>query len=73
MMFGAPISIRNWFLWNQIPVTIGNIVAGVFFTAAALYVTYGAKQSASSHAPAEEDIIPAEGDIPFAEANAVTQ
>ena len=73
MMFGAPISIRNWFLWNQIPVTIGNIVAGVFFTAAALYVTYGAKQSASSHAPAEEDIISAEGDIPFAEANAVTQ
>jgi formate transporter len=73
MMFGAPISIRNWFLWNQIPVTIGNIVAGVFFTAAALYVTYGAKQTASSHAPAEEDIIPAEGDIPFAEANAVTQ
>jgi formate transporter len=73
MMFGAPISIRNWFLWNQIPVTIGNVVAGVFFTAAALYVTYGAKQSASSHAPAEEDIIPAEGDIPFAEANAVTQ
>ena len=73
MMFGAPISIHNWFLWNQIPVTIGNIVAGVFFTAAALYVTYGAKQTASSHAPAEEDIIPAEGDIPFAEANAVTQ
>ncbi len=43
MMFGAPISIRQWLLWNQLPVTIGNIIAGAFFTGLALYVTYRPK------------------------------
>ena len=73
MMFGAPISIRNWFFWNQIPVTIGNIVAGVFFTAAALYLTYGAKQSVSNETAAEKEIAPLEGEVSFAQATAVTQ
>ena len=27
-------------LWNQIPVTLGNIVGGFFFTGFALYFTY---------------------------------
>lgn len=40
MLFGAPISASNWWLWNQIPVTIGNIVGGVLFTGLALYLTY---------------------------------
>ncbi|HWF91153.1 MAG TPA: formate/nitrite transporter family protein [Terriglobales bacterium] len=73
MLFGAPISIRNWFFWNQIPVTIGNIVAGVFFTAAALYLTYGAKQSVSNETAAEKEIAPLEGEVSFAQATAVTQ
>jgi formate/nitrite transporter len=29
MMLGAPVSLGKWWLWNQIPVTLGNIVAGV--------------------------------------------
>ncbi|HEY1802360.1 MAG TPA: formate/nitrite transporter family protein [Terriglobales bacterium] len=73
MMFGAPISIRNWFLWNQIPVTIGNIIAGVFFTAAALYATYGSKQAASSQKVLEKEIIPVESEVAFAQATAVPQ
>lgn len=28
---GAPISLRDWWLWNQIPVTLGNIVGAVLF------------------------------------------
>ncbi len=43
MMLGAPVSFGNWWLWNQIPVTIGNIVAGSLFTGLALYSTYRAK------------------------------
>jgi formate transporter len=43
MMFGAPVSIGNWLLWNQLPVTVGNIVAGAFLTGLALYSTYGEK------------------------------
>ena len=44
MMFGAPVSIRNWLLWNQLPVTLGNIVSGALFTGLALYATYREKQ-----------------------------
>ena len=39
MMLGAPIPAGTWWLWNQIPVTIGNIFAGAFFTGLALYST----------------------------------
>ncbi len=48
MMFGAPVSIGKWLLWNQVPVTIGNIFAGVVFTGFALYSTYHEKQAALS-------------------------
>jgi hypothetical protein len=37
MMFGAPVSIKVWLLWNQLPVTLGNIISGALFTGLALY------------------------------------
>lgn len=40
MMMGAEVSVRDWWLWNQIPVTIGNIVGGMLFTGMALQLTY---------------------------------
>ena len=40
MILGAPISLSQFLLWNLLPVTVGNIVAGAFFTGAALYLTY---------------------------------
>jgi formate transporter len=40
MMLGAPVSVGDWWLWNQIPVTLGNIVGGFVFTGLALYLTY---------------------------------
>lgn len=40
MMAGADVSIQDWWLWNQIPVTIGNILGGALFTAGLLYWTY---------------------------------
>jgi len=46
MLFGAPVSIGKWILWNQIPVTVGNIVAGALFTGAALHISYYAKPAA---------------------------
>ncbi|WP_234982601.1 formate/nitrite transporter family protein [Ornithinibacillus halophilus] len=40
MMVGADISFGDWWLWNQIPVTIGNFLSGFLFTGLALhYVT----------------------------------
>ena len=40
MLLGAKVSLSDWWLWNQIPVTLGNIVGGFVFTGLALYVTY---------------------------------
>jgi len=39
-MLGAPVTVSTWWLWNQIPVTLGNLVGGVVFTGAALYAAY---------------------------------
>ena len=28
---GAPVSLSNWWLWNQLPVTLGNLIGGFLF------------------------------------------
>jgi formate/nitrite transporter len=40
VFFGAPVSLRQWWFWNQIPVTLGNIVSGALLTGLALYFTF---------------------------------
>ena len=40
MILGAQVTFADWWLWNQIPVTIGNILGGFLFTGFALYATY---------------------------------
>ena len=40
ILFGSPISISEWWWWNQIPVTLGNIFGGAVFTGIALLFTY---------------------------------
>jgi len=40
MLLGAKITLGDWWLWNQIPVTLGNIVGGFVFTGLAIYLTY---------------------------------
>jgi formate transporter len=40
MLLGARISLADWWVWNQIPVTLGNLLAGMVFTGFALYVTH---------------------------------
>src|SRR5690606_33438528 len=47
MMLGAKVSLSDWWIYNQLPVTLGNIVGGVVFTALALYLTY---RKQASHA-----------------------
>jgi len=49
MMLGAKISVYEWWVWNQIPVTLGNFVGGFAFTGLALYATFKpASQSMST-------------------------
>ena len=45
MLFGAKATVGAWWLWNQIPVTLGNLVGGFVFTGLALYVTYRAREA----------------------------
>lgn len=40
MMLGAKVSFGDWWMWNQIPVTIGNVAGGLLFTGLALYATH---------------------------------
>jgi formate/nitrite transporter len=51
-LFGAPISLSQWWFWNQLPVTLGNIVSGVFLTGLALYITFKPKESTDLEIPA---------------------
>ena len=40
MLLGAKVTVYEWWVWNQIPVTLGNLVGGFVFTGLALYVTH---------------------------------
>lgn len=51
MMFGAHVSVGKWMFWNQLPVTLGNIVSGALFTGLALYAAYPVKRSPVSEVP----------------------
>jgi formate transporter len=58
-MLGAPIPIAKWWLWNQIPVTLGNVFAGVVLTAWPLFTTYHAKPSATPAEAMTPALVPA--------------
>ncbi len=48
MLFGANITVADWWLWNQIPVTLGNLVAGFTLTGLALYMTHRSREELKS-------------------------
>ncbi|MCC2684965.1 MAG: formate/nitrite transporter [Paenibacillaceae bacterium] len=43
MMFGAKVTFADWWLWNQIPVLIGNLIGGFTLTGLFLYLTHRKK------------------------------
>ena len=45
MLFGAPVSTLQWWFWNQIPVTVGNLLSGVLLTGIPLYLTNAPKNA----------------------------
>ena len=57
MLMGAKVSMAQWWLWNQIPVTLGNVVGGFLFTGLALYITHKPRSPAPLSSPAS---VPAE-------------
>ncbi|WP_458760986.1 formate/nitrite transporter family protein [Afipia sp. TerB] len=60
MLLGAKVSLGDWWLWNQIPVTLGNIVGGFVFTGLALYATHRPAQTAAPMPSAMPSSVPAE-------------
>ena len=40
ILSGANVSLYDWWIWNDIPVTIGNIIAGLAFNAVLWYYTH---------------------------------
>jgi formate/nitrite transporter len=58
MLMGAKVTVADWWLWNQIPVTLGNIVGGFVFTGLALYLTH--KPASPKAAPIAVPMQPAE-------------
>ena len=40
MMLGAKVTFADWWLWNQIPVTLGNLVGGLLFIAIPWFLTF---------------------------------
>ena len=53
------MTLADWWRWNQIPVTLGNLVGGFVFTGLAIYATYkpAAPMEASALVPSR---VPAE-------------
>ncbi len=50
MFLGAKVSAGQWWIWNQIPVTLGNIVSGALFTGAAFWYTYSRRRATAAYA-----------------------
>ena len=51
MLMGAKVSLKDWWLSNQIPVTLGNFVGGYVFTGLALYCTLRQKKAVVATVP----------------------
>ena len=57
LMLHAPFSISDYFIWNEIPTVLGNLVGGIAFTGLTLYATHvktAPKRGAASSAPPKE-------------------
>jgi len=57
LMLGGNFSIQDYFIWNEIPTVLGNLIGGIAFTGLTLYATHGRSSAkrvpAASYMPAE--------------------
>ena len=40
LIMGGQFSIKDYFIWNEIPTILGNLIGGIAFTGATLYSTH---------------------------------
>ena len=55
MLFGAQVSVGQWWMWNQIPVTLGNFVSGAVLTGLALWATNAPRKAVTLNLPLRRD------------------
>jgi formate transporter len=56
LIMGGKFSLKDYFLWNEIPTVLGNMVGGIAFTGATLYSTH--VRTAPSRATSERPVAP---------------
>lgn len=64
LIMGGAFSIADYFVWNEIPTVLGNLVGGLLFTGLTLYSTHArmapsrkkARPSVAPHAAAAETV-----------------
>ncbi len=56
VMLGAKISLTEWWTWNQVPVTLGNVLGGGLLTGLALSWAYGLSPLRPRGGRAVEDV-----------------
>jgi formate/nitrite transporter len=49
IMFGANYTIADWWIWNQIPVTLGNITAGVIINGVLMWTAHNSSAAKLAH------------------------
>lgn len=58
MLMGAKVSLRQWWIWNQLPVTLGNLFGGSVFVGLALYLAFANRRVPSRSLGEEPQAIP---------------
>jgi len=48
MLYGAHITMSDWWIGNELPVTIGNFVGGFLFTGVAIAFMYGTRRGSAA-------------------------
>ena len=53
LLLGAKATVGTWLLWNELPVTVGNLVGGFLFTGLAMWISYAKVSGSVTPLPAE--------------------
>lgn len=48
MLYGAPITMSDWWIGNELPVTLGNLAGGFLFTGLAIWWLYRARRGVTT-------------------------
>jgi formate/nitrite transporter len=62
LITGGAFSIADYFIWNEIPTVLGNMIGGILFTGLTLYSTHARMAPSRKFArPSEASLVPSAG------------